>query len=100
VQPPPAKRFTKGNPIKDTHFDEVRQLWAERPTTARSWIVPVAEIVARGYDMTAKNPTRPADVSQLSPEELIASALDKEQQITALLEELQSLVTGEPDGGE
>jgi type I restriction enzyme M protein len=94
VHPPPGKRFTKGNPIKDTDFDEVRQLWNDRPTTDQSWTVPVAEIVARGYDMTAKNPTRPADVNQLSPEELIASALDKEQQIAALLEEMQTLLAG------
>src|SRR5919202_131332 len=26
VQPPPGKRFTKGNPIRDTDFDEVRQI--------------------------------------------------------------------------
>jgi type I restriction enzyme M protein len=95
VQPPPGKRFTKGNPIQDTDFDEARRLWDERPTTEQSWTVPVAEIAARGYDMTAKNPNRPADVSQLSPEELIASALSKEQQIVGLLEELQNLLETE-----
>jgi type I restriction enzyme M protein len=100
VQPPPGKRFTKGNPIKDTDFDEVRQLWDERPTTEQSWTVPVAEIVARGYDMTAKNPNRPADVSQLSPEELVASALTSEQQITALLEEMQALLVVDANGDE
>jgi len=92
VQPPPGKCFTKGNPIKDTDFDEVRQLWDERPTTERSWTVPVADIVASSYDMTAKNPNQAADVSHLSPEELIASALSKEQQIVALMEEMQVLL--------
>jgi len=100
VQPPPGKRFTKGNPIADADLDEARRLWDQRPTTERSWTVPAAEIVARGYDMTAKNPNRPADVSQLSPEELIASALDKERQITALLEEMQVLLAGGRNGGE
>jgi type I restriction enzyme M protein len=58
----------------------------------------VAEIVARGYDMMAKNPNRSTDVSQLSAEELIASALSKERQIAALLEEMQVLLATGCDG--
>ncbi len=98
VGPANGGRFTKGNPIKDGDLDELRALWSERPATARSWTVPVADIVARGYDMTAKNPNRPADATQLSPEELVASALDKERQIAALLEELQTLLAGGVNG--
>jgi len=100
VQPVNGGRFTKGAPIKDGDLDDLRALWAERPATERSWSVPVADIVARGYDMTAKNPNRPAGVTQLSPEELVASALDKERQIAALLEELQTLLAGGANGDE
>ena len=100
VQPANGGRFTKGAPIRDADLDDLRALWADRPATERLWRVPVADIVARGYDMTARNPNRPADVTQLSPEELIASALDKERQIAALLEELQVLLAGGVDGDE
>jgi len=100
LQPLPGRRFTKGNPIADADFDEVRQLWAQRPATDRSWAVPVADIAARGYDLSARNPNRPADAAQLPPEELIASALDKERQITVLLEELQGLLAEGTDGDE
>jgi len=100
VQPAGGRRFTKGNPIRDRDLDELRALWVERPATARSWRVPVAEVVARGYDLTAKNPNRPADVARLSPEELVVSALSKEQQIAALLEEMQALLAGGAHGGE
>ncbi len=97
LQPPAGKRFTKGNPIRDADLDELRRLWEARPATERSWTVPAAEIAARGYDLTARNPNRPADAAQRSPDELIASALGKERQIAALLEEMQTLV-GEIDG--
>jgi len=100
VQPVGGGRFTKGNPIRDRDLDELRTLWAERPATERSWRVPVAEVVARGYDLTAKNPNRPADAARLSPEELVASALSKEGQIAALLEEMQALLAGGVHGGE
>ncbi len=100
VQPAGGGRFTKGNPIRDRDLDELRALWVERPATARSWRVPVAEVVARGYDLTAKNPNRPADAARLSPEELVVSALSKEGQIAALLEEMQALLAGGTHGGE
>jgi len=100
VQPAGGGRFTKGNPIRDRDLDELRGLWDERPATERSWRVPVAEVVARGYDLTAKNPNRPADAARLSPEELVASALSKEGQIAALLEEMQALLTGGAHGRE
>ncbi len=100
VQPAGGGRFTKGNPIRDRDLDELCAMWSERPATERSWRVPVAEVVARGYDLTAKNPNRPADVARLSPEELVVSALSKEGQIAALLEEMQALLAGGAHGGE
>ena len=99
AQPPPGKRFTKGNPIRDADLTELRRLWDERPSTDRSWTVPAAEIAARGYDLTARNPNRPnGDAADRSPDDLIASALAKEGQIAALLEEMQALLAGGVDG--
>ncbi|MBC7345120.1 MAG: N-6 DNA methylase, partial [Clostridia bacterium] len=68
--PEGLKKFSKGNPIKDEHFNEARQLWkawdayrkGKGPRDAclseHSWIVPAEEIKARGYDLTARNPNR------------------------------------------
>ena len=68
--PEGLKKFSKGSPIQDEHFNEARQLWkawdaylrGEGPREAclseRSWVVSIEEVKGRGYDLTARNPIR------------------------------------------
>jgi len=68
--PEGLKKFSKGNPIKDEHFEEARKLWKawdayrkgqgprESCLSERSWIVSIEDIKNRGYDLTARNPNR------------------------------------------
>jgi type I restriction enzyme M protein len=54
--------------------------------------VPVEEIIKRGYDLTAKNPNRREEAEYKSPEELIASIIEKEKAILEIADEIQKLV--------
>lgn len=64
------KKFSKGAPIQDEHLASARELWAAwnayrkgagaRPAdTPHSWIVPAEGIKNQGFDLTARNPSRP-----------------------------------------
>lgn len=104
--PEGLKKFSKGNPIQDEHFNEARRLWHARnayrkglsPREAclseRSWIVPVDEIKQRGYDLTARNPNRREEEELPSPVEIVAGLLEKEREILSIVEELGELLSG------
>ncbi|PTQ51571.1 MAG: Type I restriction-modification system, DNA-methyltransferase subunit M [Hydrogenibacillus schlegelii] len=102
--PEGLKKFSKGNPIQDEHFEEARRLWKawdayrkgqgprEACLSERSWIVPVDEVKARGYDLTARNPNRPEGEELPSPVEIVAGLLEREREILSIVEELDELL--------
>ena len=65
---------------------------AEPPLNERCWVVPVAEIVARNYDLSARNPNRSNDFAHRPPEELAADIADKQLRIAELVAEIQELL--------
>lgn len=117
--PEGLKKFSKGSPIKDEHFDEARRLWhawdtyrrgkGPRPEdTDHSWIVSVEEIKAKGYDLTARNPNRPEGEKLPSPVEVVTELMEKEREILSIVEELDEMLgagrtkmsQGDPGGGD
>ena len=102
--PEGLKKFSKGNPIKDEHFSEARQLWRAWDTyrkgqgareaclSEHSWIVPAEEIKARGYDLSARNPYRKEEEFLPPPAEIAASLLEKEKAILGIIEEINELL--------
>jgi type I restriction enzyme M protein len=86
------KKYTKANPITDDDLKDCYEKWKKREISEYSWVVPVEEIVKRGYDLTAKNPNRKDETEYRSLEELIASVLEKERMILEIAEEIQSLI--------
>ena len=117
--PEGLKKFSKGSPIKDEHFDEARRLWhawdayrrgkGPRPEdTKQSWIVSVEEVKAKGYDLTARNPNRPEGEKLPSPVEVVTELMEKEREILSIVEELDEMLgagrtkmsQGDPGGGD
>jgi type I restriction enzyme M protein len=101
--PEDLKKFSKGSPIQDEHFHGAREAWAAweayrsgegpRPEpTEDAWIVPVEEIKARDYDLSARNPNRQEAESYRHPAEITASLLEKEREILSIIQELHELV--------
>ncbi len=58
-------------------------------------MTPVAEIAARTYDLSARNPNRSSDFTHRPPEELAADIADKQARIAELVAEIQELLEGE-----
>jgi len=90
--PPEGKKYTKANPITDEDLKDCYEKWKKREISENSWVVPVEEIVKRGYDLTAKNPNRREEFEYKSPEELVASVIEKERAILEIAEEIQNLL--------
>ena len=102
--PEGLKKFSKGSPIQDEHFEEARRLWKawdayrkgqgprEACLSERSWIVPADEVKARGYDLTARNPNRKEAEALPSPVEIVAGLLEREREMLSIVEELNELL--------
>jgi type I restriction enzyme M protein len=88
--PEGRKNYTKTKPLRDHGFDECRALWDERPVTEHSWRVPVGEVMDNDYNLDLKNPAGQEALVHHSPEELVASIVEKEQNILALMARIRS----------
>jgi len=83
-------------PIPGNQLPDFLAKWQGRLEGENSWIVPVADIVAKGYELSAKNPTKVKDFEHRPALELVQSIKVKEIRITELLDELEGLL--ERDG--
>jgi type I restriction enzyme M protein len=82
------KKYTKVNPVVDEDFEDCYEKWKNREISEYSWLVPVEEIIERGYDLTAKNPNRKEEYEHKSPDILLSGIIEKEKQIGDILDEL------------
>ena len=116
--PAGLKKFSKGSPILDEHFDEARRLWAqwnawlegegERPfplaaearqqqisnlQSSISWAETLDDLRARGYDLSARSPYQSERAALPRPVELTARLLERQREVQAALERLHALVS-------
>ncbi len=79
-------------PIAGNQLPDFQAKWLARVEGDNSWSVPLADIVAKGYDLSAKNPNKVDDYEHRPALELVQSIKVRESRITDLLEELESLL--------
>jgi type I restriction enzyme M protein len=80
--------------IAGSQIDEFLAKWETRAQGDNSWLVSVANIVSRGFDLSAKNPNRSNDYDHRSALELVQSIKTKEERVMGLLGELEDLFEG------
>lgn len=79
-------------PIAGNQLPDFLGKWKGYIDGDNSWSVPLADIVAKGYDLSAKNPNKVDDYEHRPALELVQSIKTKEARITELLDELESLL--------
>jgi len=82
------KNYTKANPVVDDDFNDCYEKWKNKEVSQYSWFESVEEIVKRGYDLTARNPNKKEGEEHKSPEALLSGIIEKEKQISEILNEL------------
>ncbi len=79
-------------PIPGSQIPDFLAKWESRVEGENSWIIPIADIVAKGYDLSAKNPNKTDDYEHRPALELVQSIKAKEERIAELLGELEALL--------
>ena len=98
LMPPEGKKYTKANLIGDEDLKDCYGKWKRREISGNSWIVPVHEMIKRGYDLTAKNPNKKEELEYKPVGELVAGVVEKEQQILGILEEVRDVIGEDNEG--
>jgi type I restriction enzyme M protein len=57
------------------------------------WIEKAENLAERGYDLSAKNPSRPNDERLPHPSDIIASLLRRNRELQDILQNLKELVS-------
>jgi type I restriction enzyme M protein len=85
--------YTKANPVKDEDLVDCFEKWRDREVSRNSWKVSIEEVIARDYDLTARNPIRKEETVYADPEELVGRVLEKEKQILKILKEFHNILS-------
>jgi len=109
--PEGLKKFSKGSPIEDEHFEEARAHWeewetardaSESPEPAEGepipnwWVISADEVKSRDYDLSARNPYRSTNNDLPHPLELTAGLLERVRELQSIVEGLhETLSNGE-----
>ena len=80
-------------PIEGDQFPDFLAKWEKRVSGDNSWLLSLAEIEKRGWDLSAKNPNRATEADKRKPLELVESIKAKQERIAALADELEEVLT-------
>ena len=101
--PEGLKKFSKGSPIQDEHFEEARNLWrawdacrhgrGERQSalSQNSWTPPPPHPHPPPHHPTPPHPNRPPTDTLPSPMEIVVGLLEREREILSIVEELDEM---------
>lgn len=90
--PEGRKNYTKTQPMQFDEFAPCLQWWHNREENERAWRVPVATLRDNGFNLDIRNPNAAQDAAHRPPAELLASILDKDRQVAALMDEIRQLL--------
>lgn len=100
-QPAPEgrKKYSKTAPLQVADLDDLTAWWDNRSEDVRAWSVNGPALIerddtgaVRAVNLDQKNPNAKAVEDHRAPAEIVASALRKEEEVIAILQDLRALV--------
>jgi type I restriction enzyme M protein len=91
-----GSNYSKSKPILFEEFSHCLSWFNDQKETERAWRVPVAEIIADGYNLDRRNPNTKDNLEHLPPNKLAADILAKEEHILSILSNIRVLLEKKP----
>lgn len=99
-QPPEGRRkYSKTLPLQYEEFSDCLAWWTDRQQGPRAWKVRASDLIRRddqgrvvAVDLDIKNPHEQQAVDHRPPAEIVESAVVKEREVLAILDEIRTLV--------
>lgn len=83
-------RFTKTNPIKKQHFNQIKQWWNNRVENEQAWLIKVDDI--KNYNMDIKNPNKVDETESYTIEEIISKMKELTKDNSEILSKLEGIL--------
>ncbi|MDD4795750.1 MAG: N-6 DNA methylase [Bacilli bacterium] len=83
-------RFTKTNPIKRQHFNQIKQWWNNRVENEQAWLVKVDDL--KNYNMDIKNPNKVDETESYTIEEIISRMKELTKDNSEILSKLEGIL--------
>lgn len=101
--PQGQKAYNKSKPMRIEEFEVEKDWWGgktrkDRNETEQAWKVPVADIVARNYNLDIKNPHVGEQIRH-DPDELLQQYQEQQKHITDLRKQLKDILKQALGGG-
>jgi len=90
--PEGRKQYTKTMPLKFEEFRPVIEWWHNRVENEHTWKVPAEQVIESNCNLDIKNPSKAKAEKHRSPEEIVASIVEKEKKILELMGEIQKQI--------
>ena len=89
----PGRNLGKTNPLNDNDLKEFIELQKSKPTTEKSWIVDVADILKSDeIDLSGKNPNTAEEAPLRSPEEILTEMELLDRKTKDILGSIKNLI--------
>lgn len=92
LTPPPGVKYTKKSPILDEHTKDAFAKWQKRGKSDANWTVSAEEVIAKNYDLSAKNPNGKGNIEHKSPEAILKSIKENETKIRIIIDNLNKII--------
>lgn len=92
--PEGRRNYSKTKPLRFEEFADCQTWWDKRVENHQAWRVPVADLEASGFNLDLKNRNRDDDLAHRPPADLLTELVSIENEILALLGDLQSEIGG------
>jgi type I restriction enzyme M protein len=89
---PEDRKYSKTKPLEFEEFRPLLEWWGRREEGERAWKVPAQQVIDSGFNLDLKNPRAAAKLEHLPPEQLVASIVEKERKILAIMGEIEALL--------
>lgn len=83
-------RFTKTNPIKKQHFNQIKQWWNNRVENEQAWLVKVEDL--KNYNMDIKNPNKVDETESYTIDEIISKMKELTKDNSEILSKLEGIL--------
>lgn len=84
------KKFTKTKPLKNEHFNELKEWWNNREENELAWKVSIEDIISKNYNLDFKNPHKQEEEKTYTTNELIDILENSMKKSINILEEIKN----------
>ena len=91
------KHFTKTNPLTEKDCEEFLRLQETKADSEHSWSINVSDL-GDDCDLSVKNPNKVEVVDERTPMEIASALKDLSEENTALLNEIESIISQSYEG--